>query len=169
MTRPTLYNSTGTRAFACWPAAVLLAIFDREERLLVLSRARGGVARWEVPSGAVEAGETVLGATMREAREELGPGPVLRPLGTAHVEVFPYYDPAVGDLFSVTYVLACEGGEVVPADDMSGASVRWVSIDEIDRGEIDVAVPVQPWLRRRALELYRLWRDADIPALESRS
>jgi len=68
----------------------------------------------------------------------------------------------------VTYVLACEGGEVVPADDMAGASVRWASLDEIDRGEIDLAVPVQPWLRRRALEVYRLWRDAEIPALDWR-
>jgi 8-oxo-dGTP diphosphatase len=167
VTRPTITRSDGARVFACWPAAVLLTIFDRDERLLLLThpRRRGG---WEVPSGAVEAGETVLQAALREAREELGPAPVLRPLGTAHVEMFPYYDASVGDLLSVTYVLACDGGEVVPADDMAGATVRWATLDEIEREALPVIVPAQPWLRRRALELFRLWRDAEVPRLDWR-
>jgi len=167
MARPTLTTSDQRRTFACFPAAVLLAIFDREERLLLLSRARSA-GGWEVPSGAVEAGETVRQAALREAREELGQGLSVRPLGTAHAEIFPYYDASIGDLISITYVLACDGGSVVPADDMVGASVRWTTLDDIDREGLRVIVPVQPWLRRRALELYRLWRSADPVPLDWR-
>lgn len=77
--------------------------------------------------------------------------------------------PPCSDLLSVTCVIACEGGEVVPADDMTRAAVRWARLDQIDRGDVDVAVPAQPWLRRRALELYQLWRDGEIPPLDWRA
>jgi 8-oxo-dGTP diphosphatase len=165
--RPHLATTDGTRKLSCWPAAVLVAVFDGDERLLLLSHPKRGGA-WEVPSGAIEEGETVLAAALREAREELGPGLRLRPLGTAHAEMFPYRDPAIGDLLSVTYVVACDGGGVAPGDDMAGAAVRWATLDEVEREGLEVAVPAQPWLRRRALELFRAWRHAAPVALDWR-
>jgi hypothetical protein len=82
--------------------------------------------------------------------------------------MFPYPDPMVGDLISITYVLACDGGEARPADDMAGATIRWATLDEIERDALLVRVPGQPWLRRRALDLFRLWRHIEAPALDWR-
>ena len=45
--------------------------------------------RWEVVSGAVEAGETLLEAVLREIREELGERIRVRPLGVLHAYTFP--------------------------------------------------------------------------------
>jgi hypothetical protein len=72
----------------------------------------------------------------------------------------------VGNLLSIAYLMAYEGGAVTPGDDMAGASVRWASLEEIEAGEVPVAVPAQPWMPRRALELYRLWRHREPLELE---
>ncbi len=97
--------------------------------------------------------------TLREAREELGPEIRLRPLGTIHVQTF-HYDENVQYMIAIYYLLAYEGGEVMPGDDMQGSQYRWWSLSELDDENVKIVVPPgQKWILKRAIELYRLWKD----------
>jgi NADH pyrophosphatase NudC (nudix superfamily) len=63
--------SATSRQFATSPIAVQAIVVDSEERVLLLNhpqRQKG----WQVVSGALEAGETVLAGVLREIREEIG-------------------------------------------------------------------------------------------------
>ncbi len=155
--QPTLTSADGQRTFACSAAAVLAFVFDSRERLLLLAPPESP-DEWEVISGGMEADETVLEAMLREIREEAGPDFNVRPLANLHTSSF-HYDDAVGRLISVAFVLAHEGGQVVASDDMAGAKVHWASLEEIESGQLKVVVPQQKWMFRRALRLYRMFKD----------
>ncbi len=156
-TPPIMHDSTGRRIFTCQPAAVLAFIVAPDERILMLSHpARSG---WEVVNGALNGDETVLDGVLRETREETGDHVRVRPLGALHAYTFRYGD-AVQYMISIAYLLAYEGGDVMPGDDMRGSAVQWVSVDDIERGALPVMVPTgQPWLFRRAVDLFRLLRE----------
>jgi len=160
---PILTSEKG-RPFACSPAAVLVFILDREERILLLAHPRSSGA-WEVVNGAVESEESVLSAVLRETREEVGPTVIVRPLGTIHVYTYRF-DENVRAMTSIAYLLAYERGQVMPGDDMAGSAYRWWSLEEILRERPALAVPRQLWLLERAVELHRLWRDRPLPELE---
>jgi 8-oxo-dGTP pyrophosphatase MutT (NUDIX family) len=152
----TIVSLTG-RAFATFPAAVVVPIVDLREQFLLLTSQRRRCC-WESVSGAVEQGETLLDAALREAREEAGPDLRLRPLGVVHASTFSY-DARVQRMISVVYLMAYEGGVVLPGDDMRGSSVRWADLDAIESDRLDLFPPLdQPWLRRRTVELFRHWR-----------
>jgi len=157
---PFVQKKKGTRRFACSAVAVQAVVVSPQETTLLLSspvRNPGGV--WQVVSGALEAGETVLEGTLREAREELGPKIRLRPLGTIHVQTF-HYDENIQYMIAIYYLLAYEGGEVLPGDDMQGSQYRWLSLSELDDENVKIVVPPgQTWILKRAIELYRLWKD----------
>jgi 8-oxo-dGTP diphosphatase len=158
MKQPTITDSTGQRKFSCFPAGVGAFILDQQERILVLSPP-SSPGSWEIVSGAVEAGETLLEGVLREIREELGEGIRVRPLGVLHAYTFPY-DERAQYLVSVMWLFEYEGGEITPGDDMAGAVVRWVTAEEVERGELSIEVPTDlPWLFGRAVSLYRLLRD----------
>lgn len=75
----TIDDALGRREFACFPVAVLAVIIAPDESILLLNRpARPG--EWEVVSGALEAGETVIDGLLREVGEELGPEIEVKPL-----------------------------------------------------------------------------------------
>lgn len=157
---------------ALFTAAVLLFIVDEKERLLLLSRDKGQphtfgreAGTYYVPSGSVEAGETILGAALREAREELGPDVALRPLGTVHA--FTYVIPSIGYMVDICYLLAYEGGDITPGDDEAGSNFTWFGREELDHPDLQISVPTdQKWLLSRALQLYRLWQD-EAPELQA--
>ena len=116
---------------------------------------------WQVINGAMEAGETPLEAVVRETREEAGEDIQVRPLGTVHVSSF-HYDENVQFMLSIGFLLAYEGGEIVPGDDMEGSEYRWWRLDEILSEEIKLIIPPDTkWLIERAVELYRLWGPFD--------
>jgi len=157
MNQPTITDATGQREFACFPVGVGAFILDQQERILVLS-APNSPERWEIACGALEAGETLLEGVLREIREELGDQIRVRPLGVLHGYTFPY-DERAQHLVSVMWLMEYEGGEVVPGDDMAGATVRWVTAEEVEGGELSIVVPTDlPWLFGRAVSLYRLLR-----------
>lgn len=156
--QPTINSQDGRRTFACSAAVLLVFIVDEAERILLLSHPKR-LGRWEVVNGALEAGESVLEGALREAREEAGPALRLRPLGTVHTCSFRY-DEVVDHMISISYLMECQGGEVQPGDDMAGSEVRWASLDDIERDNLRLFVPPQRWIYQRAIELYRLWRDA---------
>lgn len=158
--QPFMTNSKGTRHFVCSPVAVQAVVVNREEEILLLSSSiRNTNGAWQVVSGALEPGETVLAGTLREAHEELGSEVRLRPLGTIHVQTF-HYDDTVQYMIAIYYLLAYEGGEVRPGDDMQGSRYRWWSWGELQDENVSIVVPPgQKWILKRAVELYRLWKD----------
>jgi hypothetical protein len=67
-------------------------------------------------------------------------------------------------MLSIGYLLAYEGGEIVPGDDMAGSEYRWWSLDEILSDDIKLIIPPdEKWMVKRAVELSRLWwRSEDV-------
>ena len=155
--------SASGRVFATSPAAVVVPIVNAREQLLLLEHPRRS-GWWEPVNGAVEAGETLLGAALREVREEVGPEVRVRPLGVVHAATFAY-DALVERMVSVTFLMAHVGGEPFPGDDMRGSRVGWATCDEIDARALRLVPPLdQAWLRRRTIELFRLWEPGpDVP------
>ena len=159
--QPYVTTSDGKRQFACSPVAVLVFIINEEEKVLLLAHPKRRGA-WEVVNGALEAGETVLACALREAGEEAGPQVRLRPLGVLHAATF-YFDPSVQYMISLCYVMAYEGGPIQPGDDMAGSAFRWWSVAELaDESARLIVPPDQKWLVRRAIEVYRLWKDEQV-------
>jgi ADP-ribose pyrophosphatase YjhB (NUDIX family) len=65
--QPFISNKNGTRRFACSAVAVQAILVSPEETTLLLSSPiRNPNGAWQVVSGALEAGETVLEGTLRE-------------------------------------------------------------------------------------------------------
>ena len=110
-TPPVITNVSGTRRFAGSAVALQAVVVNAAEQILLLaSPTRHPDGAWQVVSGALEAGETVLEGTLREVREELGAIQV-RPLGTVHVETF-HYDAQVQFMIGIYSLLVYEGGDV---------------------------------------------------------
>jgi 8-oxo-dGTP diphosphatase len=159
--QPHIMTADGRRQFACSPVAILVFIVNEREEVLLLShpKRRDG---WEVVNGALEAGETLLEGALRETREEAGEGVRVRPLGTVHVSSF-HYDEKVAYMLSLGYLMAYEGGAVEPGSDMAGSLYRWWSVGELEEKGVRLIVPPgQMWLIKRAVELYRLWREREV-------
>lgn len=152
MSYPTL-TAKNNRVFACYPAAVVIFIINEQEEILLLQHPKR--QRWEVVSGAMEAGETILAGALREVREEVGLLVKVRPLGALHSATFAY-DENVPFMLGLSFVMAYEGGEIIPGDDMAGAPFRWATPAEMR--DLPITPPAhQPWLTERAIELYRLY------------
>ncbi len=158
--QPFITNAKGTRRFACSAVALQAVVVSPEEKILLLSSpTRNPDGAWQVVSGGLEAGETILAGTLREVSEELGSDLRVRPLGTIHAQTF-HYDENVQYMIAIYYLLAYEGGEVQPGDDMQGSEYRWWTMAELEDENIKIVVPPdQKWILQRAIELYRLWKD----------
>jgi 8-oxo-dGTP pyrophosphatase MutT (NUDIX family) len=155
--QPTVTDTRG-RSFACFAGALLAFIVNEDERILMLSSPKRP-GQWEVINGALDAGETLLDGVLREVREEVGSAVQVRPLGVVHAYTYRW-DDIVQYLMSIAFLLAYEGGEIQPGDDMAGSQFRWVSVEEVERGEIEVLVPeATVWMCRHAIALYRLLKD----------
>ena len=158
--QPFITNTKETRRFACSAVALQAIVVRADEKTLLLSSPRRNPdGAWQVVSGALEAGETVLEGTLREVREELGNDVRVRPLGTVHAQTF-HYDENVQYMIAIYYLLAYEGGEIQPGDDMLGSQYRWWKVDELSHDNVKIVVPPgQKWILKRAVELYRLWKE----------
>ena len=158
--QPFITNIKETRRFACSAVALQAIVVSADETTLLLSSpTRNPDGAWQVVSGAMEAGETVLEGTLREVREELGNDVSVRPLGTVHAQTF-HYDENVQYMIAIYYLLAYEGGEIQPGDDMLGSQYRWWKVDELSHENVNIVVPPgQKWILKRAVELYRLWKE----------
>ncbi len=171
--QPIITDVSGKRRFACSAVALVNFIVNEEEKFLLLSSPpeRKQEDGWETISGALEAGETVLEGALREVREEVGPDVQVRPLGTVHAYTF-HYDDNVKFMISICYLMAYEGGQVRPGDDMQGSRYRWWGLEELENDNVTIVVPTnRKWLLRRTIELYRLWNESqiDLQQLELKS
>jgi 8-oxo-dGTP pyrophosphatase MutT (NUDIX family) len=154
--RPRTIAASSGRSFATFPAAVVVPIVNRREELLLLESPRRP-GWWEPVNGAVDDGETLLDAALREVREEAGPDLRVRPLGVVHASTFAY-DAQVRHMISVVYLMAHEGGATVTGDDMRGSRVRWATLGAINSDRLRLLPPFDhAWLRRRTVDLFRLW------------
>jgi 8-oxo-dGTP pyrophosphatase MutT (NUDIX family) len=154
--RPQTVVASSGRPFATFPAAVVVPIVNRREELLLFESPRR-LGSWEPVNGAVDGGETLLEAALREVREEAGPDLRVRPLGVVHASTFAY-DASVRCMISVVYLMAHAGGAAVPGDDMRGSRVRWATLSAIESDGLRLLPPLdQVWLRQRTIELFRLW------------
>jgi len=157
--QPFLTNAQGTRRFACSAVAVQAIILKEDERLLLLSSpTRNRPGEWQIISGGLEAAETVLDGVLREVSEEAGPQMQVRPLGVVHAQTF-HYDDHVPYMIGIYYLLAYEGGEVQPGDDMRDAHYRWWSLEELTAANIQFHPSTHLWMLQRAVALYRCWKD----------
>jgi ADP-ribose pyrophosphatase YjhB (NUDIX family) len=105
--------------------------------------------KWVVISGGVEDNETILGAALRELREEAGDSVKVLPIGVVHAHTF-HYDNSTRHMISIYYVLRYKGGEVVPSDDMSGARYEWKAMKDLHEAELLIPAG-QKWILERAV------------------
>lgn len=149
------------RTFITTPIALQAILVNEQEQILLLNSPRRQQG-WQVVSGALEAGETVQDGTLREVREELGTAVRVRPLGVVHAQSF-HYDETVRYMVGIYSLLAYEGGDIVPGDDMAGSEVGWFSLDELHVKPLKLHVTAQPWMLARAVKAYQQWRDEHPP------
>jgi ADP-ribose pyrophosphatase YjhB (NUDIX family) len=151
--------------FATFPAAVVVPVVNSDEEFLLLENP-GRAGLWEPVNGAVDEGETLLAAALREVREEAGPHLRIRPLGVVHASTFAY-DARLRRMISVVYLMAHDGGYTQPGGDMSGSHVRWATSAEIESERLRLLPPLhQEWLRERAVDLFRRYRSEPAVALQ---
>ena len=163
--RPRTVTAAGGRSFATFPAAVVVPIVNPQEEFLLLGSPRR-TGWWEPVNGAVDDGETLLEAALREVREEAGSDLRVRPLGVVHASTFAY-DARVQLMISVVFLMAHERGMAIPGDDMRGSRVRWATLDAIESEGLRLLPPLDhAWLRRRTVELFRLYSPEPVALLQ---
>jgi 8-oxo-dGTP pyrophosphatase MutT (NUDIX family) len=113
-----------------------------------------------VVSGALEAKETLLGATLREVSEELGSELIVRPLGLVHAQTF-HYDRQVQYMLSIHYLFEFQDGSIFPGDDMAGSEFQWWSLPDLEHKDLDLHASITIPLVKRAIQLFRLWVNED--------
>ena len=73
-------------------------------------------------------------------------------------------------MLSISYLMAYQGGEIRPGDDMRGSQYRWWKVEDLANERLQVLIPPSgKWLLQRAVELYRLWKGQEValqPALK---
>ncbi len=153
--QPIIFTKKG-RPFSTSAIAIQAIIINEKEQILLLNSPTRNQG-WQVISGALEAGETILDGVLREVREEVGDVEV-RPLGVVHSQTF-HYDENVPFMVGIYYLLAYENGKIVPGDDMIGSDFRWWHIDDLSQENLHLHPTVIPWLLRRSAALYQLWKD----------
>jgi 8-oxo-dGTP diphosphatase len=119
------------REFPEQPIIGVGAVIVENSRILLVKRARPPIAgRWSIPGGALEIGELVRAAAVREAREETGlivePGELLgvfdRVLRDPEQRVQYHY-------VLIDFICRRTGGVLCAASD--AAEVRWFTKEEL--------------------------------------
>ena len=160
--QPTITAASG-RLLACYPAAVFAFIVDSWDRFLLLRKP--GQTGWEVISGALEPGETVPQAVVREVKEDAGTDFLAIYFGILDTFTFSF-DASLPPLISICCLLRHRGGEVRAGSDAREAEFRWWELSELDN--IDLAVPRGRWdLLTRAVDMPRYLRDVREPEEEA--
>lgn len=161
--QPIVLSNNG-RPFPASTIALQAIIINFDEQFLLLcSPRRNAENEWQVVSGGLEAGETLLAGVLREVREEVGAVQV-RPLAVLHSHTF-HYDAKVRYMIGLYYLLRYEGGKIVPGDDMVGSKFRWWGLDELETAVANknafLHVSTHLWMLHRAVQMVRLFGEDD--------
>jgi mutator protein MutT len=122
-----------TRRYPEHPIVAVGVLLLDGDQILLAQRARPPqVGRWTIPGGAVEVGETLEQAALRELAEETGLGCTLGPI----VEVLDrlVHDP--DQRIEFHYVILDFLGSAPTGELRCGAdcqAVRWIRIDQLDQ------------------------------------
>jgi ADP-ribose pyrophosphatase YjhB (NUDIX family) len=135
------------------PVVGVGAVVVSDDRVLVVRRAHEPLkGEWSLPGGAVELGESLRTAVVREVREETGLDVDVGPLVEVVDRVQRGPDGRVAYHFVVVDYLCRPRGETRPTSGSDADDVRWASVGELpELGVSPVAIDVV----RKALRLAR--------------
>jgi mutator protein MutT len=141
-----------TRAFPDRPVIGVGAVIFDAGRVLLVRRGHAPLeGEWSLPGGAVETGETLEAALIREVREETGLDVAVSRLVEVVDRIHRLPDGRVEYHYVVVdYVCVPGGTQPIPGSD--AADVRWVALPELDdyglsptaRAVINKALAVRP-------------------------
>lgn len=136
--------------------AACAVIFDTEGRLLLVRRTDN--ARWVLPGGNIEVGETAAQAVVREVREETGYGVVVVRLIGVYSEpnhtTIKYPDGNVSSYVAIAFECKVVGGSATPSDESS--AVEWFALSALPESFNPGHVPrVADALANQAAAFYR--------------
>jgi ADP-ribose pyrophosphatase YjhB (NUDIX family) len=111
--------------------AAIAAVFDDEDRLLVIERTDG--LGWSPPGGQLDVDETPAEAAEREVREETGVEVEAREL----VDTYAVEPPGEFPHYSISHVHLCErvGGE--PTTTYESRQTRYLPVEEVPEWALD--------------------------------
>jgi mutator protein MutT len=120
------------RAFPDRPVVGVGAVIVHEDRVVLVQRAHEPLrGEWSLPGGAVELGETLADALVREVREETGLDVLVGPLVDVVDRIHRSADGRVEYHFAVVdYLCSVADGRLARGSDAS--AVRWVSAAELN-------------------------------------
>jgi len=112
--------------------SVNVAVSDEESRLLMIRRSDND--NWALPGGAMDCGESIVQAAVRETKEETGidcevTGLVGIYTNPGHVILYTS-NGEVRQECSVVFTARAVAGEPTPSSEST--EVRWVAADELD-------------------------------------
>ena len=119
------------RAFPDRPVVGVGAVIVHEDRVVLVQRAHEPLkGEWSLPGGAVELGETLADALVREVREETGLDVLVGPIVDVVDRIHRTADGLVEYHFTVVdYLCEAVGGELARGSD--AGAVRWASAGEL--------------------------------------
>jgi 8-oxo-dGTP pyrophosphatase MutT (NUDIX family) len=143
------HDPNAPRANSLVPGASAIVVND-EGKILVLRRTDN--ARWALPGGAMDIGESIAQTAIREVREETGLE--VEPLYIVGVysdpqHVFAYDDGEVRQQFSVCMACRITGGRVRTSEE--SFEVAFLAPDEIDNLDMheSIRLRIGHYLERR--------------------
>jgi ADP-ribose pyrophosphatase YjhB (NUDIX family) len=117
--------------------SVNVAVEDGAGRILLICRTDNG--NWALPGGAVDLGESLAQAAVRETKEESGVDCEITGLSGIYTDpghVLLYTSNGeVRQEFSIVLTARATGGEPTPSDETS--QVRWVPVEDVDGYKMD--------------------------------
>jgi len=146
MGRVDYYNDPAAPAINSLVPSVTAAVRDEQGRLLLIHKIDNDF--WALPGGAMDLGESVADAAVREVAEETGVDVQITGLVGLYTDpghVMAYDDGEVRQEFSVCFHARAAGGE--PRQDNTETKVaKWVEPAEVE------GLSIHPTMRRRIMD-----------------
>jgi ADP-ribose pyrophosphatase YjhB (NUDIX family) len=132
--------------------AVSVVVTDDAGKILLIRRSDNG--NWALPGGAMDIGESLLQAAVRETREETGIGCEITGLAGIYTDpghvILYTSNGEVRQEFSIVLTARATSGQPTPSSESS--EVRWVTRDDLGSYDMDASMRlrVQHFLEQRA-------------------
>jgi 8-oxo-dGTP pyrophosphatase MutT (NUDIX family) len=142
MTRTDYYHQRDApKANSLVPGASAI-VADNEGRILLLCRSDNG--RWALPGGAMEVGESIAEAIVREAQEETGVDVAPERVVGVYTDpghVFAFDDGEVRQQFSICFACRLVGGDIRASNEST--DVRFFAPADIDGLNVHPSVRIR--------------------------